>query len=111
MTINLKDWIKSLGSTADDVAEGLYDRSSFGLPRNCGNCPLVNDLKEFIAQTCPDEVTIRVSFRWSEVEHGNRSYHIDHPPQVWTFISEFDSMKHPDLILKNKDLMLGIDVG
>jgi hypothetical protein len=101
--MRISDCLKSLGNTADEVAESLRKQGIKGIVASSCHCPILNA----IYTACPDY--------WSGLRIINGSKHGDHwsytatlndcqitdptlPQPVMDFIGEFDSGKYPDLV-------------
>lgn len=102
----VKEYLKSLGDTAEQVAESLRSHGVKGVVASKCHCPILNA----IYKACPDY--------WSGLEIVNGSKNGDHwyytatlddaqimdpdlPQPVMDFIGEFDSGKYPDLEAKS----------
>lgn len=103
--MTLKEYLASLGDTADEVAESLRKQGVKGLKRKSTQCPVVNGI---YTGPCQDKVwpglRIGAGFRredgsWHYVATYNDDQIMDTelPQPVMNFIGEFDAGKYPDL--------------
>jgi hypothetical protein len=103
--MRIGDYLKSLGNTADEVAESLREQGIKGVKLSKCHCPILNA----IYKACPDYWSgLRIVNGNKCGDHWHYSASLDDcqimdpslPQPVMDFIGEFDSGKYPDLEVK-----------
>lgn len=98
----VRDYLLSLGSTPDQVAETLQAQGIKGYRASADSCPLAHALnahygegvQAFVTHT---DVTLA---RYPVASDANNDYLIVNPLQIADFVSLFDSGEYPELVME-----------
>lgn len=101
--MKLNEYLTSLGSSADEVAESLRQQGVKGRRGSSRRCPILNG----IYKACPDYWSGLIIVNGRKKDDGNWSYYAalrdsqimdpTLPQAVMNFIGNFDEGKYPDL--------------
>ncbi len=109
--MRLNEYLKSLGNTADEVADSLRQQGVKGIKESHCHCPILNAIYKAIPDYWPGLRIVNGSKRvwvdkkehWSYCATLSSCQIIDPtlPQPVMDFIGEFDHGKYPDLETKS----------
>lgn len=89
----VQNFLKTLGSGPNKIAENLTEQKIKGVSGDAVNCPVVKVIKKNFKSLKNVNVSEQLEF-----SHKNEDYVVDLPVAVGKFVQKFDNGDYPNLV-------------